>query len=127
MTKKKADSSTNPASPEEVKNEAVDVLRAQHNFIDSNFEKLMKAADGDSAKITQLKRAYLVSYDQFWEAVARTFAANQPIVKQLSVDMAAAQKDIKAELDNLKDVAKVFQLLTSIIGMAASLLMLASA
>jgi len=127
MAKKGEIAATGPAlSAEATKQTVVAALQQQHAFIDREFTGLMAIAGKDTGKVEALKRAYLVSYDQYWDAVARTFLENEPRLQDLIKMMRSTQKRIKDQLASVENVASVFQLLASLISTAASLLMLSS-
>ncbi len=105
--------------------DSLKTLTDQYFLLDCNFNKLFSACQTDEQR-NQLRAAYVNSRDNFWEARNRVFQENDPLVKRLIVDLKAAQKEIEKSLQNLQNIVKILQVITTAVHLGSSLITLGS-
>ncbi len=99
-------------------------LKDQYFLLDRNFNKLFAACN--AAQQDQLRRDYVNSRDNFWEARNRVFAENDPLVKTLNKELKDSTDLINGMLSNLKNIAKILNLITGAVRLGSSLITMGS-
>lgn len=99
-------------------------LKDQYFLLDRNFNKLFAA--GTAAQQNQLRRDYVNSRDNFWEARNRVFAENDPLVKSLNQELKASTTQIQGLLSSLQNITKVLNLITGAVRLGSSLITMGS-
>lgn len=100
-------------------------LKDQYFLLDRNFNKLFSACT-TGAQQDQLRRDYVNSRDNFWEARERIFAENEPLVKELNAEMKAAKDQISTMLTNLQNISQILNVITGAVRLGSSLITMGS-
>jgi thymidylate synthase len=101
------------------------MLKTLYFTLDQNFNELFGACQTDAQR-NQLRKDYVNARDNFWEAQNRTFREDDPIVKQIGVDLAKVQTKIQKDLGKLKDIVSMLQFIDTAVSLGSRLITLAS-
>lgn len=104
---------------------AFDNLQKLYFTLDCNFNKLFANCKTNQQR-DQLRSSYVNARDNFWEARKRVFQENDPLVKNLTDDLKAAQKQIEKFLKNLQDIAETLKVIAAAVNIGSSLITLGS-
>lgn len=74
----------------------------------------------------QLRRDYVISRDNFWEARTRIFIDNDPLVKKISAELKTSNTALSNMLTNLQDIVKVLETISSGVKLGSSLILAGS-
>ena len=101
-------------------------LREPFLKIDARYDALYDACTTDKQR-KQLREMRDLARDIFWKAVKIGVEPGNALAKQLHADLVKANKQINAELKDLKDMTETISFLTELLKTAASLAVLAAA
>lgn len=96
-------------------------LKEQYFTIDQNFNKAFSECENETQK-NQLRRAYVSSRDNFWEARRRIFIEDDPLVEQINNDLEKANDAIKEMLADLRDIVVTLDTISSGVKLGSSLI-----
>jgi methyl-accepting chemotaxis protein len=100
-------------------------LKDQYFLLDRNFNKLF-AACTNAAQQDELRRDYVNSRDNFWEARNRIFSENDPQVKKLTKELSDSTDTINGMLQNLQNITKILNTITGAVRLGSSLVTMGS-
>jgi len=100
-----------------------DNLQKLYFTLDRNFNKLFATCQTEEQR-DQLRAAYVNARDNFWEARNLAFQENDPLVKGLTEELRAAQKQIEKFLRNLQDIVETLKVITAAVHFSSSLITL---
>lgn len=101
-------------------------VEATYVLAERGFDRLYAAASTEAEK-QQVRDLYGAARDAYWKAVVAVLEDDSTVVSAIHEELRQRNRDLKASLEGLKDVARTLALLTEAVRLAASLVTLGAA
>jgi hypothetical protein len=100
---------------------AFNLIKERYFQLDKDFDLMMSACKNDEEK-KQLKQDYIISRANYRKSLNLNFEENDPIVKDLTGQLAKLEDRINKDIKNLGITANIFNMISESVKIASSII-----
>jgi hypothetical protein len=100
---------------------AFNLIKERYFQLDKDFDLMMTACKSDDEK-KQLKQDYIISRANYRKSLNLNFEENDPIVKDLTGQLAKLEDRINKDIKNLGITANIFNMISESVKIASSII-----